>query len=497
MNATLHPMAPSAHNPPMQGSDLGLIGLGVMGENLALNFARNGFSVCGFDANAGKREQFARRTQGSDAAASISASASASTSAAPDLRTLVANLKRPRRILMMVPAGAAVDAVIGDLAGLLEPGDVLIDGGNTHYLDTQRRLQALQAQGVLYVGMGVSGGEQGALRGPALMPGGDPRAWPIVQPLLQQIAARADDGQPCCDWIGTEGSGHFVKMVHNGIEYADMQLICEAYALMRQVLGLAPKQMAPVFRRWNEGALGSYLIQITADILERDDPHTGQALVDQILDTAEQKGTGKWTSQIALDLGTPVPTIAQSVFARSISALHAERARASGVLAGASAQPAADRTALITQLEGALLAARICAYAQGMSLLRAADAEYRWGLSLSAIASVWRAGCIIRARLLEDIRQAFARDPALPNLLMDGAVATRVSHAQQPLREVVALGALHGIALPALMSALAYYDGYRSQRLPANLMQAQRDYFGAHGYQRIDRPGKFHTHWQE
>ncbi|NBQ86032.1 MAG: NADP-dependent phosphogluconate dehydrogenase [Betaproteobacteria bacterium] len=467
----------------MQHCDLGLIGLGVMGENLALNFARNGFSVCGFDLDGVKRAQFAERTRGQRAMV------------APDLPALLAQLARPRRILMMVPAGAAVDAVIEGLAGALASGDVLIDGGNTHPLDTRRRLQALQSRGVHYVGMGVSGGEQGALRGPALMPGGDARAWPLIQPMLQAIAARAADGVPCCDWIGPDGAGHFVKMAHNGIEYADMQILCEAYALM-QSLGMGAAEIAPVFRRWNEGALESYLVQITADILAREDPDSGLALVDSILDTAEQKGTGKWTSQIALDIGTPVPTIAQAVSARAISALRNERLQAATVLSGARTPPAADRARVITQLEGAVLAARICAYAQGMSLLRAADTEYRWGLSLSGVASVWRAGCIIRARLLEDIRQAFAGAPDLANLLVDPAIARRMGPLQQDLRETVAFGALHGVAMPALMSALAYHDAYRSQRLPANLMQAQRDCFGAHGYQRIDRPGTFHTEWR-
>ena len=470
---------------PAPHCDLGLVGLGVMGESLALNFERHGFAVCGFDADAAKRQRLEERARG------------LKVHAAPDLAQLVAALKRPRRILMMVPAGAAVDAVIDALMPMLDAGDILIDGGNTHPADTRRRLQALQARGLHYVGLGVSGGERGALWGPALMPGGDERAWPLLQGMLQAIAAHADDGEPCCQWMGPEGAGHFVKMVHNGIEYADMQLICEAYALMQQALGLGAREMAPVFRQWNSGPLQSYLIEITADILARDDPETGQALVDCILDTAEQKGTGQWTSQIALDLGTPVPTIAQAVFARSLSAMKTQRVQASGVLTGARPTASPDRATLLHQLEGALLAAKVCAYAQGLGLLRAADAEYRWGLSLSRIASVWRAGCIIRARLLEDIRQAYAQQPDLPNLLMASTIAPRMAALQQDLRETVATGALAGVPLPAFMSALAYHDAYRSARLPANLLQAQRDCFGAHGYQRTDRPGKFHTAWQD
>ncbi|MFM8609304.1 MAG: NADP-dependent phosphogluconate dehydrogenase [Burkholderiaceae bacterium] len=474
---------------PALSCTLGLIGLGVMGENLALNAERNGLAVCGFDADAAKRQRFADRTRGLNA------------HAADDLAQLVAALQRPRRILMMVPAGAAVDAVLDALTPLLQAGDIVIDGGNTHHADTRRRLQAAQARGLHYVGMGVSGGERGALWGPALMPGGDERAWPVLRPMLQAMAARAGDGAPCCEWIGPEGAGHFVKMVHNGIEYADMQLICEAYALMRDLLGMPAREMALVFRRWNDGPLESYLIQITADILERNDPDTGQALVDCILDTAEQKGTGKWTSQVALDLGTPVPTIAQAVFARSLSAMKSERMQASALLSGAgavvgAAVSATDRAQVLAWLEGALWAAKVCAYAQGLSLLRAADAEHRWGLSLSTIASVWRAGCIIRARLLEDIRQAHERNSALAHLLLDAPLAARMATAQQDLREVVSLGARAGVALPAMMSALAYHDALRSQRLPANLLQAQRDFFGAHGYQRIDRPGQFHTDWQ-
>ncbi|MFM8865180.1 MAG: NADP-dependent phosphogluconate dehydrogenase [Limnohabitans sp.] len=464
---------------------LGLVGLGVMGENLALNFERNGFSVCGFDLDAGKRQHFSQRAQGLQARC------------ADSLTALVDSLALPRRILLMVPAGAAVDAVLAELRPLLAPGDVLIDGGNTHYSDTGRRMQALAASGIFYVGAGVSGGEAGALRGPALMPGGSPEAWPLVAPMLQAIAARADDGQPCCDWMGTGGAGHFVKMVHNGIEYADMQVICEAWWVMKHLLGLTPAQCSEVFREWNRGELGSYLIGITADILATQDPDTGDALVHLILDTAEQKGTGKWTSQTALDLGVTAPTIADAVFARTVSALKAERVAAASLLAGPQAQTTQDTAGLLSQIHNALLAAKICAYAQGFALLRAAERDYGWGLSCERIARVWRAGCIIRAHLLEDIRRAFGADAGIANLLVDPHFARTMAPAQQALREVVARAALQGVAVPAFMSALSYYDAYRSARLPANLLQAQRDYFGAHTYQRTDRPGQFHTRWHD
>ena len=469
----------------MEYSDIGIVGLGVMGENLALNLERHGFAVGGFDLEAGKRESFARRTQGKRAQASRS------------LAELVACLQPPRRLLLMVPAGGAVDSVLADLRPLLAAGDIVIDGGNSRFADTQRRMLALQGSGILYVGAGVSGGEEGALRGPALMPGGDAQAWPLVKPMLQAIAAQADDGQPCCEWMGAGGAGHFVKMVHNGIEYADMQMICEAYWLMRQLLGMSAADMSPVFARWNEGELGSYLVGITADILARTDPETGGALVDLIMDTAEQKGTGKWASQAALDLGVNAPTIADAVFARTLSAARPERVAAAGLLAGPQPHYAGEPGAFVEKIRRALLAAKICSYAQGFQLLGAADREHQWQLPFSTIASIWRAGCIIRARLLEDIRSAYARDPGLVNLLVDGHFARVMSGCQQDLRDVVATAAQQGVAVPAFMSALAYYDSYRSPRLPANLLQAQRDYFGAHSYQRLDRPGKFHTRWTE
>ena len=468
----------------MKSTHIGLIGLGVMGENLALNLERNGFSVTGFDLDANKCTSFAKRTEGLQACAANS------------LAELVTNLQLPRRVWLMVPAGAPVDAVLNELRTLLSAGDVVIDGGNTLYRDTQRRIDSLEGTGILFVGSGVSGGEEGALYGPALMPGGSPEAWPLVRPFLQAIAAKADDGQACCEWMGPGGSGHFVKMVHNGIEYADMQMICEAYALMKS-LGMAPMQMSAVFREWSQGELSSYLIDITADILAYKDPETGNALVEMILDTAEQKGTGKWTSQIALDMGVSAPTIADAVFARTMSAMQAERVLASKLLKGPQPQAVQNLAEVLPKIQGALLAAKICAYAQGFALIKAADQEHDWQLPLDKVASVWRAGCIIRAHLLEDIRRAFVNQHDLSNLLIDEHFSRIMAKCQQDLREVVAMAALSGVAVPALMSALSYYDAYRTERLPANLLQAQRDYFGAHTYQRLDKPGKFHTQWSK
>ena len=450
----------------MKSTHIGLIGLGVMGENLALNLERKGFSVTGFDLDAKKRDSFSKRTESLQACAVHS------------LTELVVNLQLPRRVWIMVPAGAPVDAVLNELKPLLSPGDVVIDGGNTLYKDTQRRIDALEGTGILYVGSGVSGGEEGALHGPALMPGGSPEAWPLVRPFLQAIAAKAEDGQACCEWMGPGGAGHFVKMVHNGIEYADMQ-------------------MSVVFREWGQGELSSYLIDITADILAHKDPETGNALVDMILDTAEQKGTGKWTSQIALDLGVSAPTIADAVFARTMSAVQPERVVASKLLKGPKPQMAQNLELMLPKIQKALLAAKICAYAQGFALIRAGDQEHDWQLPMDKVASVWRAGCIIRAHLLEDIRRAFANQQDLSNLLIDEHFAHLMAECQQDLREVVAMAALNGVAVPAFMSALSYYDAYRTERLPANLLQAQRDYFGAHTYQRLDKLGKFHTQWSK
>jgi 6-phosphogluconate dehydrogenase len=469
----------------LQGGDIAVVGLGVMGLNLARNLARHGFAVVGFDLDAGKREQLAR-VEGAGGRGQPAAS----------LLQMLELLQRPRRILLMVPAGAAVDSVLADLRPHLQAGDVIIDGGNTRYTDTQRRMGELSGSGILFVGAGISGGEQGALLGPAIMPGGDAQAWPLVRPMLQAIAARAADGAPCCDWMGAGASGHFVKMVHNGIEYADMQLICEAYALMRGIGGLSAAEAGQVFAQWNRGDLDSYLLAITADILSRTDPDTGQPLVEVILDTAQQKGTGKWATEAALDLGIAAPTMGDAVFARAVSAARTLRAEAAAVLAG-PAETSAGAPDLLDQLRLALQGARICAYAQGFQLLTAANAEYLWDLQPGTVATVWRAGCIIRSRVLENIRAAYRRQPALNQLLLDPELARTMAACQQPLRQVVATAALHGVAVPAFMSALAYYDSLRSARLPANLLQAQRDYFGAHGYQRVDRPGSFHTAWTE
>jgi 6-phosphogluconate dehydrogenase len=467
----------------MAKQHFGIVGLGVMGENLALNIVSKGFSVVGFDLDGKKVEHFAKRTEGKDALS---------------VRTVtefLANLEVPRRILMMVPAGKAVDAVIADLKPYLSPGDLLIDGGNTLFTDTARRIKELEGTGILYVGSGVSGGEEGALKGPAIMPGGNLEAWPLVKPVLQAIAAKAEDGTPCCDWIGGGGAGHFVKMVHNGIEYADMQMICEAYWLMARLLDMSADEMSQVFAEWNQGELSSYLVSITADILAKKDPETGKPVVDIILDTAEQKGTGKWTAQIALDLGTSAPTIADAVFARTMSAIKQERVAASKELSGPAVRFTGDKKAFIESIRKALFASKICSYAQGFQLLRAADAEHKWELNYGTISSLWRAGCIIRAQFLGQIKTAYERNPKLANLLLDPYFRDVVTGYQSAWREVVSVSVLNGISVPAFMSALAYFDGYRSASLPANLLQGQRDYFGAHTYQRVDKDGKFHTQW--
>ena len=463
---------------------VGVIGLGVMGRNLALNIERNGFPVAGYDIEAAKAQE------------ARAAFAGRRMAVAGTRDEFLAQLERPRRILVMVPAGSPVDAVLGDLRPGLATGDVVIDGGNSFFEDTRRRIKALEGSGILFVGTGVSGGEEGALLGPSIMPGGNADAWPVVGPVLQKIAARAPDGAPCCEWIGPDGAGHFVKMVHNGIEYADMQMIGEAYFLMARALGLSPTEMHDIFAEWNRGELDSYLIEITAAILTKRDPDTGRPLVEVILDTAEQKGTGKWTSGAALDLGVPAQTIAIAVFARMMSALKAERVAAAKVLAGPSAKFTGERKAFIAMIRDALYASKICSYAQGFQLLRAADAQYRWGLKFGSISSLWRAGCIIRARFLSKIKEAYARDPALPNLLLDPYFAGAIRDASTGWRKVVATAAEVGVPVPAFSSALAYYDSYRTAVLPANLLQAQRDYFGAHTYRRIDRDGVFHTQWE-
>jgi len=467
----------------MAKQKFGIVGLGVMGENLALNIESRGVSVVGFDLDPKKVDSFAKRTQGKKALA------------VNTVAEFVASLESPRRILMMVPAGKPVDAVIRDLRPYLAAGDLLIDGGNTMFTDTERRIKDLEGTGILYVGTGVSGGEEGALHGPAIMPGGNPEAWPLVKPVLQAIAAKAEDGAPCCDWVGPGGAGHFVKMVHNGIEYGDMQIICEAFFLMERLLGLSPDEMSKVFAEWNQGELSSYLVGITAEILAKKDPETGKPMVAIILDTAEQKGTGKWTSQVSLDLGVPAPTIADAVFARTLSAIKKERVAASSVLTGPKPAFSGDKPAFIEMIRKALFASKICSYAQGFQLMRTADQEHHWSLNFGSISSLWRAGCIIRAQFLGKIKEAYDRNPGLANLLLDPYFSQVMSNYHQAWRKVVAVAAENGIAVPAFMSALAYYDGYRTAVLPANLLQAQRDYFGAHTYERVDKEGKFHTSW--
>ncbi len=464
--------------------DIGVVGLGVMGANLARNMERNGFAVAGYDLEAAKGQAFLAGPAGGTRAA-----------VAPSPEALMAMLKRPRRVLLMVPAGAPVDSAIDHLKPHLEPGDILIDGGNSWFLDTERRSKALASGGFHYIGAGVSGGEQGALWGPAIMPGGQREAWEALAPILRAIAARADDGEPCVDYMGPGGAGHYVKMVHNGIEYGDMQLIAEAYDLLSRGLGLPAAELAAVFRAWNAGELRSYLVEITAEVLDAVDPETGAPLVDLILDEAQQKGTGKWTSQHAFDVGAPVPTINAAVESRILSALKAERVRASRLLRGPSPRLRGSREALVDAARAALYASKITSYAQGFGLLRMASAEYGYGLDLAGVARVWRAGCIIRASLLGDITAAFGRDAALQNLLLDEAFADAVESRQEAWRLVVQTAVGAGIPVPATAASLAYFDAYRSERLPANLTQGQRDYFGAHTYRRVDRPGVFHTAW--
>jgi 6-phosphogluconate dehydrogenase len=467
----------------MQKANFGVMGLGVMGHMLALNMERNGFKVAGYDLDLDKVRAFE------------SDSAEKNLIACDSLDAFLSTLELPRRILMMVPAGKPVDAAIASLKPHLAKGDLLIDGGNTYFLDTERRSKELEAAGIIYIGTGVSGGEQGALWGPAIMPGGQPEAWELVKPIFEAISARAYD-EPCVAYMGPRGAGHYVKMVHNGIEYGDMQLIAEAYDLLHRGLGLSNAELHEIFAEWNRGELESYLIEITADIFAKTDPETGSAVVDLILDEAAQKGTGKWTSQNALDLGAPTPTINAAVESRIVSAYKEERVAASKVLIGPETRISLDPQAVIAAVRDALYAAKICSYAQGFGLLRLASKEYDYNLNYGEIAKIWRGGCIIRARFLNDIRTAFSRNPDLPNLMVDPEFAGAMNARQSALRKVVTLAAESGIPALAFSSALAYYDAYRSARLPANLTQAQRDYFGAHTYRRVDKEGVFHTEWQ-
>jgi len=470
----------------MGDCDIGLIGLAVMGENLVLNMEGRGYSVAVFNRTVSKVDEFVGgRAAGKNIAGCRS------------VEELVGSLKKPRKVMLMVKAGRPVDDFIDQVLPLLERGDVIIDGGNSHFPDTDRRTAYLEEKGLLYIGTGVSGGEEGALKGPSIMPGGSTEAWPLVKPMFQAIAAKAPDGSPCCKWLGKGGAGHFVKMVHNGIEYGDMQMICEAYALMDRVLGLSTREMHQVFGRWNDAELNSYLIEITRDIMAVDDPETGEPLLDVILDTAGQKGTGKWTSQAALDLGVPAQTIAEAVFARTLSALKEERVAAAEKLGWEVTQVADDRSGFVANIRQALYASKICSYAQGFQLMRAASEEYGWNLDFGSIALMWRAGCIIRAGFLDVIKEAFDERPDLTNLLLAPYFKGGIEENQYGWRRVVARAVSMGVPVPAFSSALAYYDGYRSARLPANLLQAQRDYFGAHTYERVDKPrGEFfHTDW--
>ena len=469
----------------MDKADIGLVGLAVMGENLILNMESRGYTVAVFNRTLDKVDKFmAGRAKGKKIVGTHK------------LSELVASLKTPRKVMLMVKAGKAVDELIDELTPLLEKGDILIDGGNSHFPDTIRRTKALEEKGLLYVGTGVSGGEEGALKGPSIMPGGSRAAWPAVKPIFQAIAAKVEDGTPCCDWVGDDGAGHFVKMVHNGIEYGDMQLICESYQMMKDLLGMSADEMHEVFAEWNRGDLDSYLIEITRDILGHKDKD-GTPLVDKILDTAGQKGTGKWTSVTALDLGMPLTLISEAVFARILSAMKDERVNAAKILRGPKPSFTADKKAFIADLGKALYASKIVSYAQGYQMMQAAAAEYKWDLNYGGIALLWRGGCIIRSTFLGKIKEAYDKDPGLSNLLLAPFFREKIEAAQESWRRVVATAATHGVWIPAHATALTYFDGFRNGRLPANLLQAQRDYFGAHMYERIDQPrGKFfHTNW--
>ncbi|MDR2470314.1 MAG: decarboxylating NADP(+)-dependent phosphogluconate dehydrogenase [Tannerella sp.] len=465
-------------------ADIGLIGLAVMGENLVLNMESKGFTVAVFNRTVSKVDDFVNgRGKGKNFIATHS------------IEELCSSLKRPRKVMMLVKAGQAVDDFIEQIIPYLEPGDVIIDGGNTHFPDTVRRTAYVEGKGLLYIGTGVSGGEEGALNGPSMMPGGSKAAWELVKPVFQSICAKAD-GAPCCDWVGENGAGHFVKMVHNGIEYGDMQLICEVYQIMKDLLGMSAPEMHEVFKAWNEGELGSFLVEITRDILAYRNEE-GEIVVDRILDTAGQKGTGKWTGVAALDLGIPLTLIGESVFARCLSAKKDERVIASQQLAGPKPAFSGDRAAFINDLKNALYASKIVSYAQGYLLMREAAKEYGWNLNYGGIALMWRGGCIIRSVFLGKIKEAFDRNPELTNLLLDPFFKETVTAAQDSWRKVVSTAIQNGIPVPSMSAGLTYFDGYRTERLPANLLQAQRDYFGAHTYERIDKPrGEFfHTNW--
>jgi 6-phosphogluconate dehydrogenase len=469
----------------VSNADIGLIGLAVMGENLVLNMESKGFSVAVFNRTVSKVDDFVK---GRGAGKKITGCHS--------MEGLASALSKPRKAMIMVKAGQAVDSTIEQLLEVFEPGDIIIDGGNSNYQDTMRRTAYVESRGLLYIGTGVSGGEEGALTGPSIMPGGSPSAWPLVKPILQAISAKVDGGTPCCDWVGENGAGHFVKMVHNGIEYGDMQLICETYDIMKNLLGLSCEEMGNVFEEWNKAELDSYLIEITRDILRFKD-EDGKPLTEKILDTAGQKGTGKWTGIAALEFGVPLTLIGEAVFARCLSAAKDERVLASKVFPSPAKTIPADKKAFIDDLRKALYAAKVVSYAQGYLLMREAAKEYKWNLNYGGIALMWRGGCIIRSAFLGKIKEAFDKKPDLENLLLDPFFSRVIGEAQASWRRVAAAAVSNGISAPALTAALTYFDGYRSERLPANLLQAQRDYFGAHTYERTDRKrGEFfHTNW--
>jgi 6-phosphogluconate dehydrogenase len=466
-------------------ADIGVIGLAVMGQNLILNMNDHGFTVVAFNRTVSKVDDFlnkeARGTR---------------VIGAHSLEEMVSRLKKPRRVMLMVKAGQPVDEFIEQLLPLLEPGDIIIDGGNSLFQDTMRRAQHVESKGLLYIGTGVSGGEEGARRGPSIMPGGSPAAWEHVRPIFQAVAAKVEDGQPCCDWVGANGAGHYVKMVHNGIEYGDMQLICEAYQLMKDGLGMTAEEMHQVFGEWYQGELNSYLIEITRDILAYKDTD-GTPLVDKILDTAGQKGTGKWTVISSQELGIPITLIAEAVYARCVSAMKEERVKAARKLKGPRPRISGDRVKLVEAIRQALYASKIVSYAQGYMLMRAAAAQYGWKLNYGGVALMWRGGCIIRSVFLGRIKEAFERNPKLSNLMLDDYFRGEIKKCQKGWRTVVSAAVKKGISVPAFSTALAFYDAYRCARLPANLLQAQRDYFGAHTYERVDRDrGQFfHTNW--
>ncbi|KAB7706675.1 NADP-dependent phosphogluconate dehydrogenase [Bacillus aerolatus] len=470
----------------MTKQQVGVIGLAVMGKNLALNIESRGYSVAVYNRSPEKTTEFLKTE-----------AAGKKFIGTNTIEEFVQSLEKPRKILLMVKAGAPTDATIDSLKPYLEKGDILIDGGNTFFQDTIRRNKELESTGIHFIGTGVSGGEEGALKGPSIMPGGQKEAFELIEPILEAISAKVE-GDACCTYIGPNGAGHYVKMVHNGIEYGDMQLISEAYFIMKHVLGLQAQELHEVFSEWNKGELDSYLIEITADIFTKVDEDTGKPLVDVILDTAGQKGTGKWTSQSALDLGVPLPIITESVFARFISAMKEERVKASKLLKGPERKDlGSNKEAVIEAVRKALYMSKICSYAQGFAQMRAASEEYNWDLNYGDIAMIFRGGCIIRAQFLQKIKDAYDRDPKLANLLLDEYFKEIVESYQSALREVLSIAIGQGIPVPAFSSALAYYDSYRTETLPANLLQAQRDYFGAHTYQRIDKEGSFHTEWTQ